>query len=137
MQIDNSHPIVVFDGICNFCSQSVQAVIRADRNAVFRFASMQSPLGAQLMRRFGIDPSDAQTFLLVDGERSYMRSDAALEVARRLPFPWFCLSWLRAVPRFVRNPVYSVVARNRYKWFGKKDACFLPSPEERARFLGD
>ena len=129
------HPVVVFDGVCNFCSASVQLIIKNDKAGVIRFASTQSAAGSQLMRSHGLDPSDAKSFLFVSEGRAFTRSDAALEVAGHLPFPWNVLPVLRLLPRVLRDGGYGVLARNRYRWFGKRDICFVPNSEERARFL--
>jgi predicted DCC family thiol-disulfide oxidoreductase YuxK len=133
--VEPDPPIVVFDGVCPFCSGAVRAILRHDRDRTIRFAPLQSPAGARLMRGRDLDPLDAETFLFVKGGRAYVRSDAAVEVARLLRFPWRGLAMLRWVPRPLREAVYRAVARNRYRWFGKRDACFVPRPEERRRFL--
>jgi predicted DCC family thiol-disulfide oxidoreductase YuxK len=129
-------PVVLFDGVCNLCNGSVRFVVRHDRRGRFRFASLQSEAGQALLRRHGLDPADLFSVVLVDGGRVTTRSDAALDVARGLGGAWRAAGLLRAVPRPVRDRVYDWVARNRYRWFGRRDACMLPSPELRARFLG-
>jgi predicted DCC family thiol-disulfide oxidoreductase YuxK len=126
--------VVVFDGVCNFCSWGVRFILRHDKAGRISFAPMQSRVGRELLQRNGIDPSNVETFLLVKGANVYVRSDAALEIARDLG-PWRSLRAFGVLPRPVRDWAYSVIARNRYTWFGKKDACFLPTAEERARFL--
>jgi predicted DCC family thiol-disulfide oxidoreductase YuxK len=129
-------PVVLFDGVCNLCNGAVRFVVRHDRRGRFRFASLQSEAGQALLRRHGLDPADLFSVVLVDGGRVTTRSDAALDVARGLGGAWRAAGLLRAVPRPVRDRVYDWVARNRYRWFGRRDACMLPSPELRARFLG-
>lgn len=126
--------IVVFDGVCNFCSRSVRFILEHDVRGRLRFAALQSPVGRELLERHGIDPSDAQTFLLIDGDDVYMRSDAALEIARDLG-NWRWLRVFGVLPRGLRDWMYTVLARNRYRWFGKRDSCFAPTPEQRARFV--
>lgn len=128
--------IVVFDGICSFCSGAVRFILTYDTEGRLAFAPMQSRAGEQLLERHGLDPADVQTFLFVRGSEAFVRSDAALEIARYLP-RWRWLRILRVVPRAIRDAVYSVVSRNRYRWFGKREACFLPQPEDRHRFLDD
>lgn len=125
---------MVFDGVCNFCSRGVRFILKHDRAGRFRFTPLQSPIGRELLERNGIDPANAETFLLLKGDDVYVRSDAALEIARDLG-SWRWLRVLRVVPRPLRDRAYSVIARNRYRWFGKRDVCFLPSAEEAARFL--
>lgn len=108
--------------------------MRHDKAGRISFAPMQSPVGRELLQRHGIDVANAETFLLIKGANVYVRSDAALEIARDLG-PWRFLRVLGVLPRPLRDWAYSVIARNRYKWFGKKDVCFQPTAEERARFL--
>jgi predicted DCC family thiol-disulfide oxidoreductase YuxK len=126
--------IVVFDGVCNLCSRAVSFILQNDADGRARFVPMQSQLGRDLMERHGVHPSDAETFLVIKGGRAYTRSDAALEIAKDLG-AWRWLRTLRVVPRPLRDWVYSSVARNRYRWFGKRAACFVPTAEQRARFL--
>jgi predicted DCC family thiol-disulfide oxidoreductase YuxK len=129
------HPVLVFDGVCGLCNASVDFVIRHDRRGVFRFTPSQSEVGRSLLERFGVNPDDVQTVYLVEGGRIKARSTAALLVARRLGFPWSLASVFLLVPRPLRDLVYRWIARNRYRWFGKKETCRLPNAEERARFL--
>ncbi|HSQ60931.1 MAG TPA: thiol-disulfide oxidoreductase DCC family protein [Acidobacteriota bacterium] len=128
-------PIVVFDGVCGFCTKAVRTILENDSAGAIRFAPLQSPLGGRLMREQGLDPADAETFLFIKDGRALVRSDAAVEVARHLRFPWSALAVLGILPRAVRDPIYRLVAKNRYAWFGRRASCFLPSPEERSRFL--
>ncbi len=134
--MDTAHPIVLFDGVCNLCSGAVQFIIRRDPEGRFRFASLQSPLGEELLARFGIDPGLLDSVILVEGDRWSKESDAALRVARGLGGAWKALAVLRVIPRPIRDAVYRLIARNRYRWFGKKESCWLPTPELRERFLG-
>lgn len=129
------HPIVVFDGVCNFCNASVQFILQHDRSRVFRFAALQSSAGRALLERHGFDPLEADTFVLVEGEKCRVRSDAALGVARRLPLPWRLVFLLRWIPRPLRDAVYRTIARNRYRWFGKRESCMVPSADVSERFL--
>lgn len=129
--------VVLFDGVCNLCNRYVRFVIERDPDALFRFAPMQSPAGARLLRRHGYVPENLDTFVLLKGGRVYARSDAALEIARRLSGPWRLLGFMKVVPRWLRDRLYDIVARNRYRWFGKLGACAVPSAEDRARFLDE
>ena len=128
---------MVFDGVCNLCSGSVRFIVERDPHAHFRFASIQSEAGAALMREHGlaIPEGDPSSIVLVEDGRAFTRSTAALRIVRRLRMPWTLLYAFVVVPRFVRDAVYDFVARHRYRWFGKKDACMVPTPELRARFL--
>ncbi len=129
--------ILLFDGVCNLCSSSVQFVIAHDKANHFRFASQQSDAGKDLMRahRLPIPEGDPASMILVDGDRVYERSAAAIEIGRGLGFPWSLAIVWYVVPRFIRDAVYMFIARHRYRWFGKKDVCMVPTPELRARFL--
>ncbi|HWB24275.1 MAG TPA: DCC1-like thiol-disulfide oxidoreductase family protein [Chitinophagaceae bacterium] len=129
-----SHPVILFDGICNLCDSSVQFVIRHDSKRKFRFASLQSTFGQEVLRQFKLPPMELNSFILLENNTLYTRSTGALKVAKKLDG---MISWLYAfiiVPPFMRNAVYNFIARNRYKWFGKKDACWLPSPALRDLF---
>ena len=128
--------IILFDGVCNLCNGAVQFIIKRDGGDRFRFAALQSELGQELCRARHIDTTQIDSIILIDpGIAYYVKSDAALEIARELRgygwMPW-SLGW---IPRGVRDAVYDLVARNRYRWFGKKDQCMIPTPELRKKFL--
>jgi predicted DCC family thiol-disulfide oxidoreductase YuxK len=127
--------IVVFDGVCNLCTWSVSFIIRHDKRARFRFASIQSAAGQQLCQRFGIKPDQFDTVLLIQHNGARSCSDAALAIATTFGGPWRLLALARLVPRRVRDWVYGVVARYRYQWFGRQTACMVPSDEVRHRFI--
>ena len=128
-------PVLLFDGVCNLCNASVQWVLKRDRAGQFRFAALQSDAGRQLLAQHGMDADVVDTVVLVFGGRLYTRSDAALEILRHLGGVWAWLSIFRWVPRPLRNAVYNWVARNRYRWFGREETCWLPRPEWKSRFL--
>jgi predicted DCC family thiol-disulfide oxidoreductase YuxK len=130
-------PVLLFDGMCNLCTGAVGFVLAHEAEATLRFAPIQSPAGARLMRDFGFDPADAKTFVLIADRRIYVRSDAAVRLARYLRGMWKLLGLIRVVPRPVRDFVYDLVARNRYRWFGRRDACMVPTRELKARFVED
>ncbi|MCW5924659.1 MAG: thiol-disulfide oxidoreductase DCC family protein [Saprospiraceae bacterium] len=132
---DTSTPILLFDGVCNLCNASVQWVLLRDHKAVFKFAALQSETGQALLRRFGLSDKNFDTVVLVDGERIFTRSDAPLEIVRRLGGVWALLFAFKIVPRPIRNAVYDWVARNRYRWFGRREECMLPRPEWKDRFV--
>jgi predicted DCC family thiol-disulfide oxidoreductase YuxK len=135
---DNSkHAVILFDGVCNFCNASVNFVIKRDKHGYFRFAPLQEPKGAEIARRYGIDPTRLDTFVLVERGRAYRKSGGALRVARRLGGLYPLGYALIAVPPFIRDFFYDWFARRRYRWFGKRDACMVPTPEVRERFLVD
>jgi predicted DCC family thiol-disulfide oxidoreductase YuxK len=123
--------IVFFDGVCNLCNGLVQFVLARDGAGKFRFASLQSTTARRLL---GSDVP-RETIVLIDSGKTYVKSAAALRIARGLGFPWPILFGLVVVPRPLRDWIYDWVARNRYRWFGKRDACMLPTPQTRGRFL--
>ena len=131
----DDRPLIVFDGVCVLCSASARFVVRHDAAGRFRLAAAQSPVGQGLYRHFGLSPTDYDTFLLVEDGRAFLKSDAALRVAGRLGLPWSLARVLRIAPRGLRDAAYDVVARNRYRIFGRRDACFLPAADQAWRFL--
>ncbi len=129
-------PVILFDGVCNLCNSSVLFIIQRDPQAKFRFASLQSDFGKAQMQRFGLNNSELNSVLLIKQGILYQKSNAALEVARNLTGGWPLLYGLKIFPVFLRDWVYNWIARNRYRWFGKKDACMIPTPELKSRFVG-
>jgi len=126
---------ILFDGVCNLCSGFVVFTIKRDPDAKFKFASLQSNEGGNLQKEFGIDPDNIKTIVLVENDNYYLKSDAVLRIFKHLDSMWFILYYLIYIPRPIRNFVYDLVAKNRYRWFGKKDVCMLPTPELKKRFL--
>jgi predicted DCC family thiol-disulfide oxidoreductase YuxK len=140
MPSDSTHPVLLYDGVCGLCNRAIQFVLKRDFDDTFRFASLQSDFATSLLRKHGLTPEALDTMYLVldhneASERLLSRSDAALEVARRLGGIWRVLSKLKLLPKFFRNFIYNRIARNRYQIFGKYDACPLPTPEQRTKFL--
>ena len=127
--------VVIFDGVCNLCAHSVKFILSHESSPTLRFVALQSGAGTQLMREFGFSPEDAKTFVLVAGGQPYVKSDAAIRIASYLRGGWRLLGALRIVPRPIRDWAYDVVARNRYRWFGRAESCMVPTPELRARFI--
>ena len=126
--------VILYDGVCIFCSRWVRFVIARDTARRFRFTPIQSDYGSRLARAFGIDPDDPDTNAVVHGGAAHLKSDAALTVLSHLP-GWQWTRALFAVPKPVRDAAYSVVARNRYRIFGKYEECFVPDAETRARVM--
>ena len=127
--------IVLFDGVCNFCNASINFVIERDKAGFFKFAPLQSEVGEELTAKCGIDTSETDSVILVENGKVYTHSDAALGIARRLNGIWSWAYALRVIPRPIRDLAYKLIARNRYRLFGRRDACMMPTPEVRARFL--
>jgi predicted DCC family thiol-disulfide oxidoreductase YuxK len=127
--------LLLFDGVCHLCAGSVQFVLRHDQSGLIHFCSIQSELGSKLYREQGLDPSKPQSMLLITPKGVYFKSDAALKLAEVMGGPMSWLSFLRVVPRQLRDMAYTFIATNRYRFFGKKDQCWLPRPEWKARFV--
>lgn len=134
-QGDKAGPIIVFDAECILCSANAQFVLRHDRNRRFRLASMQKATGAALYRHFGIDPANPESLIIVDGDAVLKDSDAVLAIYAGLCWPWKVISVLRFIPRFLRDPAYRWLARNRYRLFGRRETCWMPSPGDADRVL--
>ena len=127
--------IVLFDGVCNLCNGSVQFLLRRDRRRRFRFAALQSAAGRALLEQYGLSTQTLETIVVLEGGQARVRSDAALHLARRLPWPWPALAVFRILPRPLRDALYTFVARHRYRWFGRTESCMLPTPDVADRFL--
>ena len=135
--IDTSGKIVIlFDGVCNLCNGAVQFIIKRDKTSKFLFASLQSDFGQSQLQKFGLDPSKLHSIIALDNGKFYERSDAALKIASGLAQPWPMLGVFRILPRFLRDWVYDLIANNRYKMFGKRESCMIPTPELKGRFVG-
>lgn len=128
------NPVILFDGVCNFCDASVQFIIKRDEQAVFQFASLQSDAGQKLLSEYHV-PENVDSMILIEDGKVHYKSSAALRISRRLQGAWKLLYGFIVIPAPIRNIVYDVIARNRYRWFGKKDSCMLPPPSVRKRFL--
>jgi predicted DCC family thiol-disulfide oxidoreductase YuxK len=133
---ERSHPVVLFDGVCNLCESTVRFIITRDRRSQFRFASLQSDVAEALAAPFDDLPDELSSVLLIEDGRLYSKARAGLRIARRLDGAWpifyYLFFW---VPGFIANPVYDFVGNRRYRWFGRKEACWVPTDDLRARFL--
>jgi predicted DCC family thiol-disulfide oxidoreductase YuxK len=128
---------ILFDGVCNLCHASVNFIIDRDPKSRFRFAALQWPSGRALIKACGRDPDVLDTLVLVEDGRCYTRSTAALRIARHLPGAWPLLAVFLAVPKPLRDPIYRLISRRRYRWFGRQDACRVPTPDLQERFLDE
>lgn len=128
------NPIVLFDGDCHFCDYSVQFIIKRDPKAIFTFASLQSEVGRKIQSRFHV-PQHIDSLLLITQDHVYYKSSAALHICKHLSGLWKLLYILILIPSPLRNWAYDLIAKNRYRWFGKKMQCNIPTPDERSRFL--
>jgi predicted DCC family thiol-disulfide oxidoreductase YuxK len=130
------HPLILFDGICNFCNSAVNFVIKKDKEAFIHFAPLQSPKGRLYLKQYNYPVNNLNSFVFIEDNKVYTKSTAALKVCRHLKGGWpLCYGFI-IVPKFIRDGIYSWVAKNRYKWFGVRQECMMPTPEVRSRFVG-
>ena len=131
----HEHPIVLFDGVCNFCNGTVNFLIGLDKKGLFRFAPLQSTVGQTLLSTYKLPLNNFGSFVFIQHQKAYTSSTAVLKMSRRLPWywQWVQLGWM--IPEKWRNYLYQLVAKNRYQWFGKRESCAFPTPEMRGRFL--
>ena len=134
-QPDKRH-LIIFDGVCNFCNSSVNFIIERDKNNAFAFTPIQSELAQALMAKYGVTHLGMDTFLLIKNDQCYLRTDAALEIAKDLSGYWYLFRAVKVIPRPLRDFFYGVFARYRYRLFGKKDVCMVPTDEVRGKFVG-
>lgn len=131
----NSHKIILFDGVCNLCNSSIQKVIENDDKNIFQFASLQSDFGQGFLKKNDFNQDEFNSIILIDGEKFYTQSDAALRIGKELKGIYKISKYLLWIPKFIRNTVYKYISRNRYNWFGKKESCWLPTPELKQKFI--
>lgn len=128
--------LVLFDGVCNFCNNSINFIIRHDKNDRFRFAPLQSETGKKTLVKFGLQDTKIESVVLVENGKCYTKTTAALRIAKKLdrlyPLCFYAFIW---IPPFLRNIAYDIIAKYRYAWWGKRDACMIPSPELRKKFV--
>ena len=130
------HKIILFDGVCNLCNGSIIFVLKREQVPIFKFASVQSEAGRELLEWCGLSPNYSEAVILIDNGKIYLGSSAALKIGQRLIFPWNILAYAGfVVPNFIRDRIYAQIAQNRYQWFGKKDVCMIPTENPKARFL--
>ena len=127
--------IVLFDGVCNLCNSSVQFILARDKKNQFLFGSLQGKTGQDYLKKFNLPPGTLNSFMLVDGDALYSKSTGALRMLKYIGGPWRLLYAFIIVPKFIRDAVYTLIANNRYRWFGKKETCWLPAPALKEKFL--
>lgn len=133
--MNSDHPVILFDGVCNFCNYWVNFVIKRDRKKQFRFASLQSENAKKILASYQYDSQQLDTVILIENGKVYTHSTAALRICRKLNGAWPLLYGLIIFPRFIRDWVYKLIAKSRYAWFGRSETCRIPTPEERQLFL--
>jgi predicted DCC family thiol-disulfide oxidoreductase YuxK len=131
----NNYPTVFFDGICNLCNGAVLFIIKRDKKNRFRFASLQGEAGQAFLQQHQLPADTFNSFILAEENKIYTRSTAALRVCKYLNGGWPLMYGFIIIPRFISDAVYNLIARNRYKWFGKKEACWIPTPALKEKFL--
>ncbi|SEO23293.1 Predicted thiol-disulfide oxidoreductase YuxK, DCC family [Flavobacterium sp. CF108] len=128
--------IILFDGVCNLCNGAVQFIIKHDKNDIFRFAALQSDLGKEICNYIGVDQTKIDSIILYNPDVAYYyKSSAVIEIANDLGGFYSLLSVFKILPEKLRNYIYDYIAKNRYKWYGKKESCMIPTPELKAKFL--
>jgi len=130
-------PILLFDGICNLCNGTVNFVIKRDKKAVLKFAPLQSVQAKKLLEELNLSQHEMKSFILIENNQGYTKSTAALRVCRYLKNPWPLMYGFIIVPKFIRDGIYNWIAYNRYRWFGKRETCMIPTAELRERFLNE
>ncbi|MDN3723505.1 thiol-disulfide oxidoreductase DCC family protein [Aequorivita sp. SDUM287046] len=134
MKTEN-HKIILFDGVCNLCNGAVTFIIKRDKRNVFKFAALQSEIGRELISQFKIDTSKVDSIIFIEDEKQYDKSSTALHIAKHLSGAYPLLFGFMVVPKFIRDAVYRYIAKNRYRWFGKRESCMVPTGELRGKFL--
>lgn len=127
--------IILFDGVCNLCNSTVQFIIERDTKNVFLFSSLQSNFGQEILTRNNLNKNNFDSIILIDGDKIYQKSDAALRIAKEIKAPWSLFNHLLFLPKFLRDFGYDLIAKNRYKLFGKQESCWIPTSDLKSKFL--
>ena len=127
--------VILFDGVCNLCNDSVKFIIKNDKRDIFKFAPLQSEYGINVQNRHNININEINSIILINGEKIFTKSNAALRIAKDLGAPYFIFYIFIVIPVFIRNFIYDFIAKNRYKWFGKMESCMIPSNELKNKFF--
>lgn len=134
--MEENKKIILFDGVCNLCNGAIQFIIKHDKKDNFRYAPLQSDMGRKFLQQRNIDTSEIDSIILIEpGVAYYTKSAAALKIGQDFGGPWKLLQVFEWIPESISNFIYDIIAKNRYKWFGKKEACMIPTPELKAKFL--
>jgi predicted DCC family thiol-disulfide oxidoreductase YuxK len=136
INLEHNKQLILFDGVCNLCNASVQYIVKHDQQDIFRYTALQSDVGKEIIEKFKIDTTKMDSILLYSKEKGiYYKSTAALKIASQLGFPINLMTIFLIIPAFIRNWVYDYIAKNRYKWYGKKEECMIPTAELKSKFL--
>jgi predicted DCC family thiol-disulfide oxidoreductase YuxK len=131
----DANPIIIFDGVCVMCSAWARFILRQDRSGRYRLLPAQSELGTALYRHYGLDPVNYETNVLIENGMAYFKSTGTIRMFVSLGLPWSLMAVFRVIPEGIRDQAYEFIARNRYRWFGRRESCFIPTESEKARFL--
>lgn len=131
----DANPIIIFDGVCVMCSAWARFILRQDRSERYRLLPAQSELGTALYRHYGLDPVNYETNVLIENGMAYFKSTGTIRMFVSLGLPWSLMAVFRVIPEGIRDQAYEFIARNRYRWFGRRESCFIPTESEKARFL--
>jgi predicted DCC family thiol-disulfide oxidoreductase YuxK len=135
MRIQDEYDLVLFDGVCNLCNQAIDFIVKRDKKNNFKVGALQDEKVKPLLNNYQIDQNYLDSIILIRGDQVYYKSQAALEIAKKLPGFWPALSIFKILPKSINDFVYDFIAKNRYRWYGKRETCRLPSEEERMKFL--
>lgn len=135
MRIQDKYDIVMFDGVCNLCNDAVDFIMLRDKNDKFKFGALQEDTSKEILKEYKVKEGYLDSIILIKGDNIFYKSRAALEIAKNLSGLWPMTFAFIIIPSFIRDPIYDWIAKNRYKWFGKRETCRFPSEEERAKFL--
>lgn len=133
--MNTNNPIILFDGVCNLCNRFIQFIIKRDPNARFKFASIQSESGQFILHKLNQSKSSFDSIIYIKENKYFVKSSAGLQILKDLGGPWQVFYVFILIPQFIRDPIYNFIAKKRYKLFGKRDTCMIPSPEIKQRFL--
>ncbi len=131
------HPVLLFDGICNYCNAMTNFIIWQDKKKILHFATLQSVAGQRILKEWGLPTDTFESFLLLENGKLYQKSSAGLRVYNKLPWYWKWTQLFWVFPKFFRDWIYGIIAKNRYRWFGKREHCMVPSPHLKDRFLNE
>ena len=134
-ELPNDTSIILFDGVCNFCNSSVNKIIKHDKKNKYKFAALQSEIGKKLLEKHSIDSTKIDSIILIENDTVFIKSTAILKISKHLSGLYPLAYGFTIIPTFIRNIVYDFIARNRYKWFGKKDSCMIPTAEVKSKFI--
>jgi predicted DCC family thiol-disulfide oxidoreductase YuxK len=132
---EQQHPVILFDGVCNLCSGAVAFIIKRDKSARYKFAALQSENGKNLISKFNLSPDKIDSILLLENDKYFIKSTAVIKICRDLRALWPLVYIFILIPKSLRDYVYDLIAKNRYRWFGKKEQCLIPGEELESRFL--